>query len=86
MENFADLPSIEGDDWPGVIVETASPRPAAQIWPSRPEPAANLAEQDSQPGIFSMSLMTVCGCEETLTLIGIAEMYPLLSSAMTVRV
>jgi hypothetical protein len=43
-ENFAESPSIEGDDWPSVIVETALPMPAAQIWPSRPEPAANLAE------------------------------------------
>jgi hypothetical protein len=67
MENFADLPSIEGDDWPSVMVETALPMPAAQIWPSRPEPAANFAEQDSQPDLFCMSLITVSGWEETFT-------------------
>jgi hypothetical protein len=41
----AESPSIEGDDWPSVRVETALSMPAARIWPSRPEPAANLAEQ-----------------------------------------
>jgi hypothetical protein len=56
---------MEGDDWPSVIVETALPMTAAQIWPSRPEPAAKFAEQDNQPDVFCTSLVTAGGWEDT---------------------
>src|SRR5690349_5658840 len=83
MVNFADLPSMDGVACPSVMVETAVPSPAAQICPSRPDPAGNTAEHDCHPGIVWMSLIVVCACEVTVTFTSVAEMYPLLSSAIT---
>ena len=66
------------------MVETAVPRPAAQIWPSRPEPVGNSAEHDCQPGMACMPLIVVWAvCEATVMLRMVAEMYPWLSSAIT---
>jgi len=74
MVNFADFPSIDGVDCPSVMVETAVPRPAAQICPSRPEPGGNVAEHDSHPGMFWIPLTVVWDCEETVICNGVAEM------------
>ena len=68
------------------MAETAVPRPAAQICPARPEPGGNVAEQDCHPGIAWIELMVVCDCELTVMFKIVAEIYPLLSSAITSRV
>src|ERR1700730_16133427 len=86
MLNFADFPSIDGVDCPCVMAETAVPRPAAQICPSRPEPEGNVAEHDSHPGMFWLPLTVVWDCEEAVTCNSVAEMSPCLSSAITSRV
>src|SRR5712671_3619151 len=83
MLNLADLLSSAGSDCPSVMVETAVPFPAAQSCPARCDPAGKVAEHDCHPGMFCMPLMVVCDCDVTVTLIRVAEMYPLLSSAIT---
>src|SRR5437588_11055160 len=76
MVNLADLPSIDGVDWFSVMVETAVPSPAAQICPSRPEPAGNTAEHDCHPGNVWLSLIVVLACPVTFHFPRVPQMYP----------
>ena len=51
MLNFAELPSIAGDDWFCESEEVGVPPPAAQICPARPDPGGNNPPHDCHPGI-----------------------------------
>lgn len=53
MLNWADLPSIDGEAIPSVMLELGTFLfPAAQSWPARCELAGKFAEQDCHPGIL----------------------------------